>query len=197
MPSSEFHPPARRSPPRYAVTPADYRTTLGLFTTGVTVVATWDGERDRARGMTANAFMAVSLEPPLVVVSVRRQAHLHQLVTASGRYSVNLLTERAIGEARRFAGMPVDAQQPASVFEERCGVPFLLGSLAWIAATVVDCHRAGDHTLFVGEVTALARSEPERLPLAFFSSTFARVTPLPRQEPFASAVWDQAVESWG
>jgi flavin reductase (DIM6/NTAB) family NADH-FMN oxidoreductase RutF len=139
------------------VTRDGYRAARGLFATGVTVIGAWD-TGGGPRGMTANAFMAVSLDPPLIVVSVRRQARLHGLIGLGASYGVSLLGEAHEREARRFAGMPVDHDKAEARFHTRAGVPVLDGSLAWIAARVIDVHGSGDHTLFASEVTALPKT---------------------------------------
>jgi flavin reductase (DIM6/NTAB) family NADH-FMN oxidoreductase RutF len=179
------------------VTPAACRNTLGLFTTGVTVVTVADPDTGEPRGMTANAFMSVSLEPPLIVVSVRREARLHALVERAGVYGVSLLSESLEREARRFAGMPVAQHEPGPEFDERAGVPILRHALAWVVARVVDAHRAGDHTLFLGELQALAPQRPDQPPLAFFRSQFARVTTIAGTGPIPLEPWDHARDMWG
>ncbi len=70
------------------VDPGGFRACCGRFATGVTVVTAAHG--DHVHGMTANAFMSVSLEPPLVVVSVGHQARMHALMRAAGGYGVSL-----------------------------------------------------------------------------------------------------------
>jgi flavin reductase (DIM6/NTAB) family NADH-FMN oxidoreductase RutF len=178
------------------VTGAGYRAVLGLFATGVTVIGAWDSG-GAPRGMTANAFMAVSLDPPLIVVSVRRQARLHRLIEIGGSYGVSLLGEAHEPEARRFAGMPGAGAEPGARFRLRAGVPVLEGSLAWIAARVVDAHRSGDHTLFVSEVTELEQDRPDQDPLGFYRSSFARVIPHGERTHFSLEPWDHVLDSWG
>ena len=150
----------------------ELRHALGLFATGVTVVSA--ASPAGPRGMTANAFMSGSLDPPLVLVSVRRDAHLHATIDAAGAYGVAILSRSLEREARRFAGLPVDALEPPR-FVERDGVPVVDGAIAWLTTSVADRVTVGDHTLFVGEVRALRIERPHEPPLAFFRSAFAGV----------------------
>lgn len=177
--------------------PAAYREVLGLFATGVTVVTAADPDSGEPRGMTANAFMSVSLDPPLVAVSVRRDAHLHQLLVDGGRYGVSLLGEHGEREARRFAGMPVGADTGPPLFDWHCEVPVLRDVLGWLVTRVIASHAAGDHTLFVGEILDLRASFPDQPPLGFYRSTFAEVTLPARRQPVILDPWEHPIGVWG
>lgn len=183
---------------RRTIPPAAYRDVLGLFVTGVTVVTTTSPSTGQLRGMTANAFMSVSLDPPLVLVSVRHGASLHGLIRKSGRYGVSLLGQRLEHEARRFAGMPVPSHVPDPAFVERGGVPVLRDALGWLTAAVVDEHPAGDHTLFIGEILDLGVGTPGERPLGFFRSSFAEVATPDRHGWLPIEPWDDSLAGlWG
>lgn len=173
------------------------RETAGLFATGVTVVSALDPDTDETRGMTANAFMSVSLEPPLVVVSVARAARLHDVVRRAGGYGVALLSADLEREARRFAGMPVDDGEPDREIEQRHGIPVLCDGLAWMVCSVTAAHREGDHTLFVGRVLDLAVERPDAAPLAFHRSGFGRVELLRGAPPVPLDAWSASSDWWG
>ena len=79
-----------------------FRRTLGMFATGVTIITTLTG--DQVHGMTANAFMSVSLAPPLVVISVDRRAKMHQLLYEGRRYGINVLADDQRLLSDHFAG---------------------------------------------------------------------------------------------
>jgi flavin reductase (DIM6/NTAB) family NADH-FMN oxidoreductase RutF len=182
---------------RSTVTAATYRSTLALFPTGITVVAARDPLSGQVHGMTANAFMSVSLEPPLVVVSVRTRANLHDRLTAAGRYGVSFLSDCLEQEARRFAGMPVAVDAAEPDFELHSDAPVLSDALAWLVAEVVDAHEAGDHTLFIGHVLDLcAGARPDELPLCFFQASFAQVRPISGEAPILLEPWSHA-DAWG
>jgi flavin reductase (DIM6/NTAB) family NADH-FMN oxidoreductase RutF len=128
--------------------PRAFRDTMGRFTTGVTVVTTYtDG---CVHGMTANGFMSVSLDPPLVVVSIARRAKMHDALTAAGAYGVSVLCDDQEHLSGHFAGKPAAGLVPDFQWSE--GIPVLKGSLAQIVCRVTDAHPAGDHTLYVGHV---------------------------------------------
>lgn len=152
-----------------AFTPRDFRNALGRFATGITVVTTVvDGE---VRGMTANAFVSVSLEPPLVLVSVANKAHMHGYLQKSGRYGVSVLTATQEAYSQHFAGMAVADLEPQFVEVE--GVPLLAESLAHLIVNVTDAHLAGDHTLYIGEVEYVKWWDGE--PLLYFQGRYARL----------------------
>lgn len=144
-----------------------FRDTIGRFASGVTVVtAEAEGE---LRGMTANAFVSVSLEPPLVLVSVDKKAHMHALLKPGQRYGVSILAEDQAAYSTHFAGWKQPGLQP--VFVRKEGVPLLEGAVAHIVAEVVDPHEAGDHTLYIGEVKHLSFDEA-RAPLLYYRGKY-------------------------
>jgi flavin reductase len=172
------------------------RHALGHFATGVTVITTRDPDTGNPHGMTANAFMSGSLEPPLVLVSVREAAHLHSLIVRNGNYGVSFLSEGLEREARRFAGMPVEDHEAQPVFHDRGDVPILGNCLAWMATKVVDTHVVGDHTLFVGQVTEFGVDRADDPPLLFHRSAFGRVAPS-EFAPLESDAWGGSIDLWG
>lgn len=149
-----------------AIDPKAFRNTLGRFATGVTVVTTVkDGT---VHGMTASAFMSVSLNPPLVLVSVDKRAHLHRLLAEGDRYGVSILTKQQQTHSQHFAGFGAEDLQPEFVWTDE--VPLIQPALAHIIARVVDVHAAGDHSLFVAQVEHLQWYEGE--PLLYFSGQY-------------------------
>ena len=88
---------------------AAFRRTLGMFATGVTVVTTQAG--DQVHGMTANAFMSVSLRPPLVVISVDRRAKMHALLHEGRRYGISVLADEQRALSDRFAGRTAEGTE--------------------------------------------------------------------------------------
>jgi flavin reductase (DIM6/NTAB) family NADH-FMN oxidoreductase RutF len=125
-----------------------FRKALGRFATGVTVVTT---EHDgNIHGMTANAFISVSLDPPLILVSVGNSSNMHRIMGGHGRYGVSVLAENQEILSRHFAGRPVEELHVRLI--RRNGVPLLEGAVAYFVAQVVDAHPSGDHTLYIGRV---------------------------------------------
>ena len=153
-----------------AIDTAQFRTIMGRFATGVTVI-TFDKE-GQAAGMTANAFLSVSLNPALVLVSVRREARFTQCVAVGGTYGVNFLGEDQEHLSRHFGGRPqAGLEEP---FFQHLGTPLLSGSLAQLVATVMDVHPAGDHLLYIGEVNYVWCG-PETRPLIFYSGEYKQI----------------------
>jgi flavin reductase (DIM6/NTAB) family NADH-FMN oxidoreductase RutF len=151
------------------VSPVHMRNALGRFVSGVTVVTTAEYEDDDSvHGMTANAFTSVSLDPPLVLVSISTRAKMDRRIKESRRYGVSILALDQEPVSLHFAGA---AQQPELVrFVWRDAVPLLEGALVHLVCTVVDSHPAGDHTLHVGRVEKLWYDDGH--PLVFYTGSF-------------------------
>ena len=145
-----------------------FRQVMGRFATGVTVVTTCIGEE--TFGMTANAFMAGSLEPMLCVVSINRAAQMHSRLLQAGHYGVSFLTQLQQHFAAHFAGKRLPGLTPE--FEVRGRTPILRRSLAAVTAEVAETVECGDHTLFVGKINDLIVRDAAR-PLLFFGGRYA------------------------
>lgn len=144
---------------------AGLRRVLGRFTSGVTVVTTASAQGADVHGMTANAFTSVSLDPPLVLVSVSTHAKCNQRIADSGRYGISILSAEQHALCRHFAGA---AQRPDLVdFVWRDGLPLIVAALAHLVCTVRASHPAGDHVLHIGEVDQLW--ERDGAPLVFYN----------------------------
>jgi flavin reductase (DIM6/NTAB) family NADH-FMN oxidoreductase RutF len=145
------------------------RRTLGMFATGVTVVTTLKGEQ--VHGMTANAFMSVSLEPPLVLVSIDRRTRMCGLLHVGGHYGVSVLCETQSALSDRFAGRPVNGA-PEPRFDLVRDTPLVEGALAHFVACVEHSYWGGDHSLFLGRVE-YARQH-SGAPLLFHGGRYVR-----------------------
>jgi flavin reductase (DIM6/NTAB) family NADH-FMN oxidoreductase RutF len=140
---------------------------MGRFASGVTVITS--GHGDDVRGMTANAFMSASLDPPLCVVSIAKRARLHAQLLRESRFGVNILAENQESHANYFAGRP--GPKPPVEFETIACVPLLKDVGARIAAETVARHDCGDHTLFVGHI--LHMDSDDRPPLIYHAGHYA------------------------
>jgi flavin reductase len=152
-----------------------FRRTLGMFATGVTVLTTRVGEQ--VHGMTANAFMSVSLKPPLVLVSIDRRARMGALLHQGTRFGVSVLEARQTGLSDRFAGRIGD-EVPEATFEVVHETPLVEGALAHLVARVVRSYWGGDHSLFVGQVEFARYGEGR--PLLFHGGRYERLIEDPR-----------------
>ena len=143
-----------------------FRTAMGKFATGVTVIATeLDGD---VHGMTANAFMSVSLDPKLVVISIGEKARILEKIKQSNMFTVNILAADQKELSMIFAGQLKEHREVE--FARLDGKPVLAGAVAQIACEVSAEHLEGDHTLFIGRVTDIHLEDVE--PLIFYSGKY-------------------------
>ena len=150
------------------------RDACGSFATGVTVVTT--RTRDGNHGMTVSAFMSVSLDPPLICVSLDRRSKMVSKMRDSRRYAVNILGQNMRSHALHFAGR--SDGELTDLFEERYGMPVLRNTAALLLADVVEEIEAGDHILLLGQVRYLER-DPEAAPLVYHVGQFGGLVPHP------------------
>jgi flavin reductase (DIM6/NTAB) family NADH-FMN oxidoreductase RutF len=161
-----------------AITPQTIRDVMRFWSTGVTVVsAAFDGQQ---HGMTVNSFTSVSLEPPLVLVSLERTTRTHDLVEGSKAFAVTLLTQAQQEVSDLFAGRhseDSDRFDGLETFTLESGSPFLKEGLAFLDCQVVARYRAGTHTLFIGQVIAThAAPDAESLPpLTYFNRQYRQL----------------------
>jgi len=147
-----------------------FRQTVGQFATGVTVIAT---DIDGAiHAMTANSFTSLSLNPPLVLFCVARNAKMGRLVRESVLFSVNILSRGQQDISAYFAGAWRQEEPPAFSFSGWEGVPRLAGCAATLACVVHAVHEGGDHWIVIGRVTHVDQPVPVRLPLVFFGGRY-------------------------
>jgi flavin reductase (DIM6/NTAB) family NADH-FMN oxidoreductase RutF len=158
-------------------TSKDFRSTVGSFATGVTVVTT-RGE-EHGYGMTANAFSSVSLDPPLVLVCVISLSEGGDHIQRNGCFAVNILAEAQEPISRYFASR--DRPRGRDAFSEvshrigTSGSPILDGVIGFLDCQLHAEHDAGDHQIFIGEVLELG-FEAEGRPLLFHGGKYRLVT---------------------
>lgn len=143
-----------------------YRNTMGKFATGVTVITT-QIEQD-VHGMTANAFMSVSMDPKLITISVDNKANMLDKIHLSGKYAVSVLGEEQQDIAMHFAGQKI--KEGGVTFDQIAGVPVIRESLATVVCDVHASHVVGDHTLFIGKVTEIDLRDGS--PLTFYQGKY-------------------------
>ncbi len=172
---------------RVALTPIksqDYREVLTRFATGVTVVTTLEhgdgGEvEDQPWGTTVNSFTGISLEPPLVMVSIGRERSIHPIIERTGRFGVNILGEDSQAISDCFAGAP--SPLPRSAFcnadygLSEMGLPLLDQAIAFLACEVDRIIEAGDHTMYLGVVVETACRDEVGWPLLYFRRRYLSI----------------------
>lgn len=132
----------------------DFRDALARLASGVVVVSARGA--GRYHGLTASSLVSVSIDPPLVLVSLEHETATLAAVRETGRFNVSVLTRDQEFLAERFAGRapavdPHWTAIPHSLGEN--GLPLLDGCAAWLECEVEDLHPAGDHDVCVGRVT--------------------------------------------
>jgi flavin reductase (DIM6/NTAB) family NADH-FMN oxidoreductase RutF len=157
-----------------AVDPIELRSVLSLFPTGVTVVATRHVP-EGACGLTANAFTSVSLEPPLVLVSVDRSSNTFPCIERRGFFSVNVLAAGQEHLAIAFALKGEDKFGEVPHRRGGSGAPFIDGAVAWLECRVEAAHPGGDHAILVARVERMERPDEERPPLVFHRGSYTTV----------------------
>jgi 3-hydroxy-9,10-secoandrosta-1,3,5(10)-triene-9,17-dione monooxygenase reductase component len=145
------------------------RNALGRFATGVTIIACVDSDGSHV-GLTANSFNSLSLEPPLVLWSLRQNSPSQAAFAAAGRFAVNVLAESQVELSRRFAAH-LDDKFAAGVWAlGEHGAPVLAGCAAVFECETVSRQLAGDHCLYIGRV--LGCTESALPPLVFQSGHY-------------------------
>ncbi|MFI9049363.1 flavin reductase family protein [Streptomyces sp. NPDC053427] len=166
---------AVREDERAPLDPAEFRSVLGHFASGITVI-TAPGEAGPA-GFACQSFASLSLDPPLVTFMVARTSTTWPVIARAGVFCVNILGAEqgelcrgfAVSGGDKFAGVPYTAA-PAT------GSPRLADVPAWIDCTIQAVHTGGDHLIVVGRVDALAAdpAAAEAGPLLFHRGAFGR-----------------------
>lgn len=146
-----------------------FRNAMGKFATGVTVITT-DVEGE-AHGMTANAFMSLSLNPRLVLISIGEKAKMLDRINESGKFAVNILSEEQQEVSMLFAGQI--KEERVAEFDHLNEVSVVKDALANIVCRVYGKQVAGDHTIFIGEVEDIILREGT--PLTFFEGKYGKI----------------------
>lgn len=145
------------------------RSALGQFATGITVVTT-RAPGGAFVGLTVNSFSALSLEPPLILWSLRCSSPSLPVFEAVDRFVVNVLAEAQVEVSRRFASPQADKFEGVAHAENAWGLPLLHGASAWFECRTVSRQIAGDHCLFIAEVERFTLSEAA--PLLFHAGGY-------------------------
>jgi 3-hydroxy-9,10-secoandrosta-1,3,5(10)-triene-9,17-dione monooxygenase reductase component len=155
------------------IDPKEFRTVLGHFPTGVTVVAGTDDSG--AHGLAIGSFFSISLDPPLVGFCVGESSQSWAKVAATGSFSVNVLSEHQVELSNVFAGKAEDkfadiAWHPSPV----TGSPWIDDAVAHIDCDFETEYPGGDHKIIVGRVRTLQVHREEHGPLLFFRGAYGR-----------------------
>jgi flavin reductase (DIM6/NTAB) family NADH-FMN oxidoreductase RutF len=138
-----------------AIDSASFRQALSQFASGITVVTTQDAQ-GRPLGLTVSAFCSVSLDPPLVLISVDTRSETHAGFEASGLFGVSVLAEGQDAVSRLFARAGPEKFVELPMVPGERGLLLVPDALAHIECEVRAAHTAGDHVLYVGEIVTLS-----------------------------------------
>ncbi|MBV9523661.1 MAG: flavin reductase family protein, partial [Alphaproteobacteria bacterium] len=152
--------------------------------TGVTVITTRSAAGDLV-GFTANSFSSVSLDPPLVLFSLNRQAQSLPIFESCAHFAVNILAEEQSELSSRFATAAHDKWDGVSITLGAGGCPLLDGAVAIFECAVHGMHDGGDHRIFIGRVLGM-RAALEGKPLLFCRGAYRELGP-PLGAPAAAA----------
>ena len=159
--------PVESGDPRRAID--GFRRSLAEFATGVTVITT--SATEEPFGLTSNSFTSVSLEPPLVLWSIRRESKSFAAFAACSHFAVNVLAEDQSELSQRFARSGSDKFKGLDCRIGEGGAPLLGGVAATFECVSRETHDGGDHLILVGEVVRYTRYD--RQPLLFVKGRYA------------------------
>jgi 3-hydroxy-9,10-secoandrosta-1,3,5(10)-triene-9,17-dione monooxygenase reductase component len=153
-----------------------FRSVLGQFCTGITIITTTHG--DEPVGFACQSFAALSLDPPLVLFCPTKVSRSWQAIEASGNFCVNVLTESQQHVSARFGSKDSDKFAGIDWHPSGLGSPIIEGSLAYIDCHVAAVHDGGDHFVVFGAVESL--SEVPKIkprPLLFYRGDYTGIEP--------------------
>ncbi len=144
------------------------RQVMGRFATGVTLLTTRFDEG--VLGMTANAVMSLSLDPPLIVVSVEKKNSMHECLIQGKCFALNMLRADQEEISRRFAISGPKDFSGLRLTAAETGAPILVDAIAFVDCKLVEILSGGDHDMFVGEPVAGEVRDGE--PLIFYGGEY-------------------------
>mgnify|MGYP002713091200 CR=1 FL=1 len=137
-----------------------FKKAMSQFASGVTIVTTvFNG---KPIGITASSFSSLSIDPPLIIVSLSKHLFTHKVIADSGKFAVNILATDHHERGMVFAGMRPEIEDRfagTAIDTAVTGCPIFPDALAWVDCTVWDMYDGGDHTIFVGEVQDVSAAD--------------------------------------
>ncbi|MBT2302084.1 flavin reductase [Variovorax paradoxus] len=156
---------------RDAIEPTLFRQLLGCFPTGVAIITTRTAD-GRPAGLTCNSFSSVSLEPPLVLFSLRKASSLLGAFAEADAFAINILSERQDALSSRFASSKIaDKFEGVAWRSGPLGMPIIEDCLASFECSVHARHEAGDHDVFIGEVKHMSGGPADQA-LVFYKGAY-------------------------
>jgi flavin reductase (DIM6/NTAB) family NADH-FMN oxidoreductase RutF len=157
------------------ITPEELRKAMRNWTTGITIVtASHEGVQ---HGMTVSSFTSLSLDPPLLSVSLYYTSRTYALVNAAGKFGITILAADQEEISNRFAGRIPDTEERFTGLETETlasDIPFIKGGLSFFECKVVQSLPTGTNNLFIGEIVA-ARAIEDGDPLLYFNQKYGKI----------------------
>ena len=151
----------------------ELRRVMGHFATGVTVITTVS-KTGTPYGLTANAFTSISLDPPLLLISVDKKAESYPYFEETKVFTINILSEEQEALSRKFAVSGGDKFQGVAYHTGANGVPILDAVLTYLECKLYATYDGGDHTLFLGEIEQAETRELR--PLLFYRGGYRSIS---------------------
>ena len=149
----------------------DFRNALSKFPTGVTIITAYDKNGEKI-GVTANSFNSVSMEPPLVLWSIDKNAYTYVSFTQGGYFTIHILRKEQLELSNRFARRGVDKFAGIELHQDSQQAPRVANVVAWVECRLWNVCDAGDHAIVIGEVLQYGY-EQDVDPLVFCNGTYA------------------------
>ncbi|MGE3962127.1 MAG: flavin reductase family protein [Dehalococcoidia bacterium] len=163
------------------IDPRRFRDVMGRFATGVTIVTI--AHEGQLRGMTANSFSSVSLDPAMLLVCIDEHASIYPLFEHASAFAVNILTSDQAPVSQLFAakGERAEVMNGHPFTLGPLGSPILDGVLAWTECRIEHRYAGGDHLIVVGRVQEMEIARPDASPLVYFAGQYRALgEPMPR-----------------
>lgn len=161
--------------PTTTLDPEQLRQSMRAWTSGIAIVTASHAEEQH--GMTVSSFTSISLEPPLIMISVQTGSRTHKLASQANGFAVTILADDQQEISDRFAGRIPDAEDRLAGIETETlvtGAPFIKGGLAYLDCRVSQSIEVGTNTLFLAEVVS-ARGNGEGDPLVYHDRTYRKL----------------------
>ncbi|MGK5544914.1 flavin reductase family protein [Streptomyces sp. URMC 127] len=156
------------------IDPRDFTRAMARVPGPVTVVTTVSPSGER-RGFTASSFSSLSLDPPLILVCLDKNASTHEVFVDTDRFLVNVLAQDQSGVALRFAASGTDRFAAGDMVPCEFGLPGLAEATARLACSTHEVLDGGDHSILVGRVETAHSGDSA--PLVYCDRSFARPAP--------------------
>ena len=151
-----------------------FRSVLGQFATGITVVIADRGGQGGRVGVTVNSFASVSLEPPLVLYSLAHEAVSYDALVTAPYFCINILSDTQQAVSSRFAQRGQDKFDGIDTVTDANGQPAIRDSLARLSCKLETTYDGGDHTIIIGRVTDVTMDQTAE-PLIYYAGSYRRL----------------------